>query len=548
MTTVAALVRAQADNPAPGLLFEDRCWSYAQYVQACAQRAALLLAQRGEGAFHVGVLLDNVPDYLMWLGASALAGATLVGINPTRRGEDLARDIRHTECQFLITNDTYREALKLPGLGGAHCLNTDSGTYQQAISAYAGADLPEVSVTPRDTFCLIFTSGTTGAPKACICSHGRITANVQRMIGHQALGPEDVSYVAMPLFHSNALMSCVLPSVGAGATMVLRRRFSASGFLPDVRRYGVTYFSYVGKPLAYILATPERPDDADNTLRRGFGNEAAYTDLHHFEQRFGCTLMDAYGSTEGGVAMVRDRATPEGSLGSAMSAGMKVVNPQTQRECPRARLDARGRLLNGDEAIGELVNTEGVAEFEGYWKNAEADSRRTRGGMVWMGDRAYRDADGYFYFVGRDSDGLRVDGENIGTSQVEQVLTRHPDVVIAAVYAVPDPVLGDRVMAALQLRDGVDFDVHALVDFLDSQDDFGSKWMPTFFRIAAELPLTRTSKVIKHPLRREKWRCTDTIWWQSDRSAAWRRMTAEDIAAWEREFIQRGRGDVLELA
>jgi fatty-acyl-CoA synthase len=231
-----------------------------------------------------------------------------------------------------------------------------------------------------------------------------------------------------------------------------------------------------------------------------------------------------------------------------MSAGTKVFNPQTQRECPRARLDAQGRLLNGDEAIGELVNTEGVPEFEGYWKNAEADRRRTRGGVVWMGDRAYRDAEGYFYFVGRSGDGLRVDGENVGTSQVEQVLARHPDVVIAAVYAVPDPVLGDRVMAALQLRDGIEFDVHGLVDFLSTQDDFGNKWMPSFFRIAPELPLTQTSKVIKRLLRQEKWRCPDTIWWQPDRSAPWRRMTADDVACWEREFLERGRGDLLELA
>jgi fatty-acyl-CoA synthase len=552
MTTVAELIRAQANNPDTALLYQDKRWSYAEYVQACAQRAAWILSQPGEGQnllkpFHVGILLDNEPEYLMWMGACALSGAALVGLNTTRQGRDMERDIRHTECLIVISNDSYWPALRKLDLAPISIWSTDSECYQQQLEPYLGAALPEVEVTPGNTFCLIFTSGTTGAPKACICSHGRITANVQLMIEHQGLGSDDVSYIAMPLFHSNAIMSCVLPSLGAGATMVLRRKFSASGFLPDVRRYGVTYFSYVGKPLAYILATPELPDDVDNTLRRGFGNEAAHIDMERFEKRFGCTLMDAYGSTEGGVAMVRNSTTPPGSMGLAMSAGMKVMNAETLLECPRARFDSGGLLVNGDEAIGELVNTEAVAEFEGYWKHESAGAQRTRAGIIWMGDQGYRDADGYFYFAGRDSDSMRIDGENIASAQVEQVLARHPNVVLAAVYPVPDFDLGDRVMAAVQLRDSARFDAGKFEEYLNRQEDFGSKWMPMFIRVAAELPLTPTSKVIKRLLRREKWNCQDPVWWQPEKSASWREMTSEDIVNWERSFAQRGRAQVLDL-
>ncbi|MEH6581482.1 MAG: AMP-binding protein [Halioglobus sp.] len=553
MTTVAELIRAQADNSGTALLYEDQRWSYREYVQACAQRAAWLLEQRAVGrshahSFQVGVLLDNVPEYLMWLGACALSGTTLVGLNPTRHGADLERDIHHTECSHVISNDDYWAELQQLELVSTQAWNIESMRYRQALKPYLDAALPEVEVMPGDTFCLIFTSGTTGAPKACLCSHSRITANVQLMIGHQALCPDDISYVAMPLFHSNAIMSCVLPSLGAGAAMVLRRKFSASGFLPDVRRYGVTYFSYVGKPLAYILATPEQPDDADNSLRRGFGNEAAYVDMERFEARFDCTLMDAYGSTEGGVAMVRDRDSPPGSLGLAMSEGIQVMNAESLLECPRAEFDDRGMLANGEEAIGELVNTAGLAEFEGYWKHGEADAKRTRGGIVWMGDRAYRDDKGYFYFAGRDSDSMRVDGENIATAQVEQLLTRHPDVVVAAVYPVPDPEVGDRVMAAIQVQAPGEFDAEKFAEYLSRQEDFSSKWMPMFIRVATALPLTHTSKVIKHLLRREKWNCTDPVWWQSSKSAAWREMTGEDVLAWERLFARRGRAQILNLA
>ncbi len=122
MSTVAELIHAQADNQNPGLLFEDQSWTYAQFVQACAQRAAFLLDQPRNGPFHVGLLLDNEPEYLMWQGACAVAGATLVGVNPTRRGDDLARDIRHTECQFLISNDNYWEELQALDLGARAAL------------------------------------------------------------------------------------------------------------------------------------------------------------------------------------------------------------------------------------------------------------------------------------------------------------------------------------------------------------------------------------------------------------------------------------------
>src|SRR5690606_35437659 len=129
---------------------------------------------------------------------------------------------------------------------------------------------------------LVFTSGTTADPKAVICTQGRMGRIAQQQRNRRGLRRDDVFYVAMPMFHSNAVMAGIAPAVATGATIVLREKFSASGFLPDVRRYGVTFFSYVGKPLSYILATPEQPDDADNPLRLAFGNEANEDDIAEF--------------------------------------------------------------------------------------------------------------------------------------------------------------------------------------------------------------------------------------------------------------------------
>ena len=145
---------------------------------------------------------------------------------------------------------------------------------------------------------------------------------------------------------------------GAAFALPSAGRFSASGFLPDVRAAGATYFNYVGKPLSYILATPEQPDDADNPLVRAFGNEGSADDVARFAERFGVAVTDSYGSTEGGATVARTPDTPPGALGRAPD-GTVVLDPATGEECPTARFDEQGRLLNAEEAIGELVSKTG---------------------------------------------------------------------------------------------------------------------------------------------------------------------------------------------
>jgi fatty-acyl-CoA synthase len=547
MPTIAELVRARAGDEHPALLFEDSSWSYAEYVDACADRAALLTELRRPGPFHVGVLLDNVPEFAMWLGAAAVTGAVVVGINPTRRGAELARDITHTDCQLIVTEKCH--ALLLEGIdtgvGEGRVLVVESEAYADALDRHRGAALPDAAVSESDLYLLLFTSGTSGAPKACLCSQGRLARIGTALSAIVKLGPDDVCYLAMPMFHSNALMAGWAGALAGGATAALRRKFSASGFLPDVRRFGVTYFNYVGKPLSYILATPEQPDDADNPLRLVFGNEAADLDIDRFSRRFGVPVIDSYGSTEGGAIVQRTSDMPAGALGRG-GEGVTVLDPDTGEETPPARFDAEGRLLNPDEAIGELVNRLGATGFEGYWKNDEANAARVHDGIYWTGDLAYRDEQGFIFFAGRDYDWLRVDGENFAAAPVERIVARHPDVVLAAVYAVPDPGVGDRVMAALQLRPGTAFDPDGFAEFLAAQPDLGTKWTPRFVRIAEKLPVTETSKVIKRVLRHERWECEDPVWWQPEKSAPYRPMSPADVDALRQEFVARGHERVLE--
>ena len=334
-----------------------------------------------------------------------------------------------------------------------------------------------------------------------------------------------------------------------GTCIALRRKFSASEFLSDVRKFGATYFNYVGKPLAYILATPEQGDDSDNPLQRGFGNEGSEMDLERFAERFGCKLTDGYGQTEGGVSIVRVPGMPQGSLGISPQGGITVRSPDTGEECPPAEFDSDGRLLNAEEATGEIVNS-GRGTFEGYWNNVEANNERIRNGAYWTGDLGYRDANGFFFFAGRSADWMRVDGENFAGAPIERIVMRHPDVILAAVYGVPDPEIGDRVMVALQLAPESQWDAVEFAAFLGEQTDLGPKWVPTFVHIVEQLPLTQTNKVIKRELVLRRWHDVENhenaqVWWRTGKEIRFERFTKSDADALRAKFERSNRGSIL---
>ena len=235
--------------------------------------------------------------------------------------------------------------------------------------------------------------------------------------------------------------------------------------MADIRRMEATMLAYTGKILNYILATPPSPDDASSPLELALGNEASEADIRAFAERFQCTVRDSYGSTEGIIIIRRDSSMPDGALGTA-DDNIAVYDPETGKECPRARFDADGRLLNAGEAVGEIVNTDPRAAFEGYYNNEEARASKVRGGIYWSGDLAYRDEAGWFYFAGRSNEWLRVDSENFAAAPVERIVARHPHVRSVAVYAVPDERVGDRVMVAVEVDDRDAFDVEGFDEFL----------------------------------------------------------------------------------
>ena len=372
MRSMADALLARAGDTNPGLRFDDLEWSWGEVVDDALRRAALWTELRQPGPPHVAVLLDNVPEHVWWLGACALSASVVVGANPTHRGEALAAELRPHPVPAVGHRPEISGPRRRLGPRPGHRGRLDGQPPRVVVvdshpqpegPAPAIPDVGDIGAEALGY--LIFTSGTTGRPKACRCTQGRMLFIGAVLAERYGLGPDMCCYLSMPLFHSNALMAGWAPAVVGGSTMALPTdgRFSASGFLPDVRRHGVTYCNYVGRPLSYVLATPEQPDDADNPLRFVFGNEAAPGDVERFARRFGCDVSDNYGSTEGGVAVSRTPDTPDGALGPA-PPDTRVVTEHGE-ECAVAVFDERGRLVNADVAIGELVATNGSPLLRG---------------------------------------------------------------------------------------------------------------------------------------------------------------------------------------
>jgi fatty-acyl-CoA synthase len=389
-------------------------------------------------------------------------------------------------------------------------LRTQTPEYASALAA-ADAERDWEPATEEDLYLLIFTSGSTGFPKAVRCTQGRFARTGVHVKTVAELGPGKAVYAPLPFFHSSSLFTGLASALQAEVPFASRARFSASNTMPDIRRTGATMLAYTGKVLNYILAVPPSPDDADNPLELALGNEASESDIREFAARFDCQVRDSYGSTEGMIIIRRDETMPHGSIGRG-DENIRVFDPDTGVECPPAEFDAQGRLANAEVAVGEIANTAPGTGFEGYYKNETATSERFRDGWYWSGDLAYRDTDGWLYFAGRSNEWLRVDGENFAAGPVEAIVMRYPSARSAAVYAVPDDPVGDRVMVAIEVGDLDAFDLEDFDGFLAQQPDLGPKWVPSFVRPTQELPKLASMKLDKTRLRAEAWETPGTYW------------------------------------
>ncbi|WIX91331.1 AMP-binding protein [Amycolatopsis sp. DG1A-15b] len=291
--TFTDILRSLAADPKRGLVFGDQEWTWAELVQEAADRAAFFASLRKPAGrqFHVGLLLDNVPDYVHWAGVAGLGGAVIVGINSIRSASEIAVDVRHADVDLIITEPRLRHLVAGQDCGVARdrILDVDTSAYQDLLAVWRGAKLPTTRPEPGDLVALMFSFGSTGSPKAVILTQGRLARLTPVLTTRIELSRETTTYLCMPLFHGSSLMMNLVPAI---ATVGMVRKFSTSRFSGDVHRFGATYVNYVGRALSYVLANPEDPRDRTGTLGLGFGTEVSEADVRRFGERFGCQVIE----------------------------------------------------------------------------------------------------------------------------------------------------------------------------------------------------------------------------------------------------------------
>lgn len=442
------------------ILFEGTAYSYAELDRLAAGAARDLCRTGVERGNRVALCLPNTPEFVCWYLGALRIGAIVVSINP---------GLTEDEIRFIVEDSGARVVLR------------------EAVLPEAGEgpieDLPEDAPAA-----IVYTSGTTGIPKGATLSHGNVLFVAQSKVRYLGIRPDDRMLLFLPLFHcfgQNAVMNAAF---AGGATVVLQRSFDAARVPAAIAEHSVTMLC--GVPTHFIVLCDRAMPEEMLTVRYCMSAAAPLPVAieRRWRRRFGIPIHQGYGLTESSPFASYNHAAEyrEGSIGTAIDGvEMAVVDV------------ASGRLLAAGEK-GEIV-VRGPNVMLGYWNRPEETRQAITDGWLHTGDIGRRDGDGYFYIEDRLKDMVIVGGFNVYPAEVENALYRHSAVAEAAVYGVPDAVMGERVRAAIVLRDGMRADAEELLGCC--RGHLADYKLPADFEFVAELPKGRTGKVLKRVLR-----------------------------------------------
>ena len=551
-------LEARALDPSPAvharcfLHYQGTEWTYSDAYQLVLRHAAWLDECHGVRSRQI-VALDftNKPAFLwLWLGLWAL-GAVPAFINYNLEGDRLVHCVDASSATLLLVDDEVAHVLAQPasssssssaaaaasptvravlGEGRAAAQPRRIVVFDAPAAAVAAAspavrppDSARRGVLAPDPALLIFTSGTTGLPKAAVVSWRKVNYGTGFCSRWMGLRRADRFYTSMPLYHSSAAILAVNNVLAVGCTLVLGHRFGASSTLPELRAGRATVLQYVGETCRYLLAVPPSPDDRTHNLRMAFGNGLRPDVWRQFKERFAIdTICEFYASTEGtsGSWHYQQGEHGIGAVGKngvltnlVLGSGVRVVRLDADAERP-ARDPATGFCIpcrpgEPGEVLWRLDAARIEASFQGYFADPQATSQKIlrdcfARGDAWFrtGDVQRRDSDGFWYFVDRIGDTFRWKAENVSTAEVAAVLGTHPAVAECAVYGVALPKHEGRAgCAAVVLRPGVD--AQALVA---TAEETLAKALPryarpVFIRIVPELEKTGNNKIVKRALQ-----------------------------------------------
>jgi len=445
---------------------------------------------------RVAVQLPNCAEFIqVWFGL-ARAGIIEVPLNVGLRGDLLAYALNRAGCSAIVISAEWAGRVRdvLPALERKPTVIVVGERPDGAIGfeelLSADASDPGVAVSPDDTSILLYTSGTTGPSKAVELTHNANFFLAHNNVSVMEYSDDERLFTAFPLFHVNAKYTTVLPVMlmDRGAAVV-HARFSASRFWDICRAEDITGFNFMGALVLMLYKQPERPDDADNPVKTGYGAPAPPAITPAFEERFGVVLCESYGSTELGIATACTRSHRKiGSCGRPVPGLEVQIHDERGDEVPRGEI---GEIVVRPQAPHLIV--------EGYWDMPEATVEAFRGLWFHTGDRGRQDADGWFYYVDRTKDAIRRRGENISSWEVEQVLNDHPAVAESAVVGVPSELTEEEVLAYVVVRDDATLEPEALLDFAQARLPHFA--VPRYVAFLDELPKNPQQRVQKFVLR-----------------------------------------------
>lgn len=502
-TTLAGVLETQAEalGDKTFLRMEDRTVTFRELnrqVNRAANGLAALGVRAGAG---VSIMMPNSPEWLFVYFATQKLGAYAVPVNVALKGEGLRHIVDHSDTAVLVCHPDYVEAIEairdsLPKLQRivVNTIEAPPGwtppdgwrTLAQVMDA-SDAN-PGAAIDPEAISGLLYTSGTTGAPKGVVSRYKGLNLEGIRLLGGM-LQDDEVLYTCLPLFHANALFLTTVRALAMGLPMVLSRRFSASRFWDETRRYGVTTFNALGAMIPILMKQPARSNDGDNPVRIVFSAACPASVWAEFEQRFAVRIVEGYAAVDGGgFAIINFGNAPKGSIGRPMTP-VRIVD-DGGKEVPPGE---PGELLfKVDDAARRKVE---------YYKNEEASNAKIRDGWLYTGDLVQADAEGNLYFVDRKTDSLRRRGENISSWEVERELNGHPAVLESAVFGVPSDLGEDEVMAVVVLKEGERL---APEDLVRHAEQRMAKFMvPRYIEFRDALPKTETHRIQKSVLKRE---------------------------------------------
>lgn len=487
------------------LLHEDRKITYKEMNENANRVAHSFLKLGIKKGDKVCLVMANSVEFLYVRFALAKIGAVMVPINVALKGDLLKYIINNSDASMVIVDsdladrvifiqdeiENIKTIIMVPDFSNGETEFSSNFTVTKFTELYNGSlENPACDVYFYDPMAILYTSGTTGPSKGAVMSHAHYYSVAYQESRYMRYAEDSVVYSCLPQFHANA-STALQGTILSGGTFAMGKRFSLSSFWDEIRAYEATHTNVLGSIFALLSRQPPKEDDAKNSLK--VMNAVPWLpEFEEFEKRFDLKLITMYGLTESGIVIV----SPFEEKIRPLTCGKPI-------EVYDVRIVDDHDIECGPRQTGELVvrGKEPYAQMENYYNNPEATVKVFRNLWFHTGDFAYKDEDGYFYFVDRKKDALRRRGENISSFEVEKVINSHAKVLECAVYAVPSELGEDDVMAAVVLKEGQTVSPEDLIAYCNDRMAYFA--VPRYLEFRDNLPKTPTQRVEKYKLRGE---------------------------------------------